>query len=115
MSKYKGKHGGKKGQKIRARPPPFSGNARKKSIFLMGGVPLQYHTKPPAIVLPCVIPCHIANCTSIQRILLQCNAAKLVQMVSFAIATSLWTSVHLAHKLNLANRFWLAVQQVHDK
>ena len=30
MSKYKGQHGGKKGQKIRARPsspPPFSGNA----------------------------------------------------------------------------------------
>ena len=41
MSKYKGQHGGKKGQKIRARPspPPFSGNARKKSIFLMGGLP----------------------------------------------------------------------------
>ena len=35
MSKYKGHHGGKKGQKIRARPPPpFSGNALKKSIFL---------------------------------------------------------------------------------
>ena len=41
MSKYKGQHGGKKGQKIRAGPPsPFSGNARKKSIFSMGGVPL---------------------------------------------------------------------------
>ena len=41
MSKYKGKHGGKKGKKIRARPsPPLSGNARKKSIFVMGGVPL---------------------------------------------------------------------------
>ena len=34
MSKYKGQHGGKKGQKIRASPPPpFSGNSRKKSIF----------------------------------------------------------------------------------
>ena len=42
MSKYKEQHGGKKGKQIRARPspPPFSGNARKKSIFLMGGVPL---------------------------------------------------------------------------
>ena len=40
MSKYKGQHGGKKDKKIRARPPPLSGNARKKSIFLMGGVPL---------------------------------------------------------------------------
>ena len=42
MSKYKGQHGGKNGQKIRAwppPPPPFSGNARKKSIFVMGGVP----------------------------------------------------------------------------
>ena len=37
MSKYKG---GKKGQKIRARPSPhFLGNARKKSIFVLGGVP----------------------------------------------------------------------------
>ena len=45
MSKYKGQHGGKKGQKIRARPSPnpFSGNARKKSIFLMGGLPLVWH------------------------------------------------------------------------
>ena len=36
MSKYKGKHGGKKGQKIRAwvDPPPLhSGNARKKTFF----------------------------------------------------------------------------------
>ena len=41
MSKYKGQLGGKKCQKIWARPspPPFSGNARKKSIFSMGGVP----------------------------------------------------------------------------
>ena len=45
MSKYKGQHGGKKGKQIRARPspPPFSGNARKKSIFLMGGVPLLWY------------------------------------------------------------------------
>ena len=35
MSKYKGKHGGKKGQKIRAgvSPPPLSGNAQKKTFF----------------------------------------------------------------------------------
>ena len=41
MSKYKGQHGGKKGQKIRAgvSPPPFSGNARKKTFFLSGGLP----------------------------------------------------------------------------
>ena len=41
MSKYKGQHGGKKGQKFGQGPlpPPFSGNSRKKSIFLMGGCP----------------------------------------------------------------------------
>ena len=41
MSKYKGKHGGKKGQKIWAGafPPPFSGNARKKKFFLQDGFP----------------------------------------------------------------------------
>ena len=36
MSKYKGKHGGKKGQKIRAwvdSPPLHSGNAQKKTFF----------------------------------------------------------------------------------
>ena len=42
MSKYKGQHGGEKGKKIRARPspPPFSGNAQKKLIFLMWRLPL---------------------------------------------------------------------------
>ena len=41
MSKYKGKHGGKKGQKIRAgvSPPPISGNAQKKTFFFSGGLP----------------------------------------------------------------------------
>ena len=41
MSKYKGKHGGKKGQKIRAwvDPPPHSGNARKKTFFFDGCLP----------------------------------------------------------------------------
>ena len=41
MSKYKEQHGGKKRitNSVKALPPPFSGNARKKSIFLMGGVP----------------------------------------------------------------------------
>ena len=40
MSKYKGKHGGKKGQKIRlGSPPPFSGNARKKTFFFHEGFP----------------------------------------------------------------------------
>ena len=35
MSNYKGQHGGKKGQQIWAgvSPPPFSGNARKKTFF----------------------------------------------------------------------------------
>ena len=34
MSKYKGEHGGKKGQQIRAGvSPPFSGNALKKTFF----------------------------------------------------------------------------------
>ena len=35
MSKYKGKHGGKKGQKIRARssPPPLFGQCPKENIF----------------------------------------------------------------------------------
>ena len=43
MSKYKGQHGGKKGKKIRARPPPlFSGNARKKSIFLYEVFPYSF-------------------------------------------------------------------------
>ena len=34
MSKYKGKHGGKKGQQIRARPPPpLLGQCPKEIIF----------------------------------------------------------------------------------
>ena len=41
MSKYKGQQSGKKGKKIgQGPPPPFSGNARKKSNFLLWGVPL---------------------------------------------------------------------------
>ena len=41
MSKYKGKHGGKKGQKIRAwvDPPHHSGNARKKTFFFIDVFP----------------------------------------------------------------------------
>ena len=40
MSKYKGQHGGKKGQQIRAGvSPPFSGNARKKTFFLLEVLP----------------------------------------------------------------------------
>ena len=43
MSKYKGKHGGKKGQKIRAwvDPPPHSGNARKKTFFFHWCLPYR--------------------------------------------------------------------------
>ena len=41
MSKYiKGKHGGRKGQQIRARPPPLFGQCPKEIDFSMGGVPL---------------------------------------------------------------------------
>ena len=41
MLKYKGRHGGKKGQKIRARPsPPLFGQCPKEIDFFMGGVPL---------------------------------------------------------------------------
>ena len=41
MSKYKGQHGGKTGSKNSGRglPPPFSGNARKKTFFLREGFP----------------------------------------------------------------------------
>ena len=41
MSKYKGQHGGKKGLKNsgKALPPPFSGNAQKKTFFFSGGLP----------------------------------------------------------------------------
>ena len=41
MSRCNGKHGGKKGQKIRAEvsPPPFLGNARKKKKILQDGFP----------------------------------------------------------------------------
>ena len=43
MSKYKGQHGGKTGSKNSGRglPPPFSGNAQKKTFFFSGGLPLQ--------------------------------------------------------------------------
>ena len=40
MSKYKGKHGEKRVKKFgQGSPPPFSGNARKKSFFFFVGVP----------------------------------------------------------------------------
>ena len=41
MSKYKGQHGGKTGSKNSGRglPPPFSGNAQKKTFFFSGGLP----------------------------------------------------------------------------
>ena len=51
MSKYKGQHGGKKGKKNRARPPPFSGNARKKSIFCYGRCSLTNETHVSFIVV----------------------------------------------------------------
>ena len=41
MSKYKGQHGGKTGSKNSGKgPPPFSGNARKKTFFFTCGLPL---------------------------------------------------------------------------
>ena len=41
MSKYKGQHGGKTGSTNSGRglPPPFSGNARKKTFFSQEGFP----------------------------------------------------------------------------
>merc|ERR1712001_618599 len=41
MSKYKGKHGGKKGQKIWARPspPPFRAMPKRKHFFFQEGFP----------------------------------------------------------------------------
>ena len=43
MSKYKGKHGGKRVKKFGqgSSPPPFLGNARKKTLFFSGGLPLD--------------------------------------------------------------------------
>ena len=35
MSKYKGQHDGKKGQQIRARPPPLFGQCPKEIDFFM--------------------------------------------------------------------------------
>ena len=42
MSKYKGQHGGKTVSKNSGRglPPPFPGNARKKTFFFTGWLPL---------------------------------------------------------------------------
>ena len=40
MLKYKGKHGGKNGQKIQAGvSPPLFGQCPKENIFFAGGVP----------------------------------------------------------------------------
>ena len=41
MSKYKGQHGGKKGQKIRARPSPplFRAMPKRKHFFFQEGFP----------------------------------------------------------------------------
>ena len=51
MSKYKKQHGGKKGKKIRARPPPpSSGNAQKKSIFLWEVFPCPPHCTDITII-----------------------------------------------------------------
>ena len=46
MSKYKGQHGGKTGSKNSGRglPPPFSGNAQKKTFFFCEGFPNTYYT-----------------------------------------------------------------------
>ena len=41
MSKYKGKHDGKRVNKFgQGSPPPISGNARKKTFFFTGWLPL---------------------------------------------------------------------------
>ena len=54
MSKYKGQHGGKTGSKNSGRglPPPFSGNAQKKTFFFREGFPKllrSFHLKCPYI------------------------------------------------------------------
>ena len=45
MSKYKGKHGGKKGQKIRAgvSPPPLFGQCPKENIFFFRRASLTFY------------------------------------------------------------------------
>ena len=48
MSKYKGKHGGKKGQKIRAwvdPPPPSFGKCPKENVFFSLRSSLREHPK----------------------------------------------------------------------
>ena len=50
MSKYKGKHGGKKGQKIRPGvSPPLFGQCPKENIFFSGGLPLITYLSRPGI------------------------------------------------------------------
>ena len=44
MSKYKGQHGGKKSQQIRARPPPFFGQWPKEIDFCDGMCSLRFMT-----------------------------------------------------------------------
>ena len=60
MSKYKGKHGGKKGQKIRAwvDPPPSFGQCPKENVFFPLTPSLSSATLFPIYV--CVL--HIALC-----------------------------------------------------
>ena len=42
MSKYKGKHGGKKGQNFgQGSPPPLFGQCPKENIFFSGGLPVD--------------------------------------------------------------------------
>ena len=50
MSKYKGKHGGKKGKKIRqGSPPPLFGQCPKENIFFTGWHPLVLRLCLPKI------------------------------------------------------------------
>ena len=41
MSKYEGQHGGKKGQKIRARPPPLFGQCPKEFFFAFSNLSIK--------------------------------------------------------------------------
>ena len=53
MSKYKGKHGGKKGPKnsgMGRPPPPHSGNARKKTFFSIDVFPNYIQPLDTALV-----------------------------------------------------------------
>ena len=58
MSKYKGQHGGKKGQKIRARPspPPFHAMPDRNGFFPWEVFPYRLHFDKTALDKPYFLP-----------------------------------------------------------